>query len=65
MAPPAHEEIERAVDIALLQANVASLTKSVEELTKQVSALVQSQIVVKGLGGAIVYLVPIASMVIS
>jgi hypothetical protein len=65
MAPPADHEVQQAVDIAVLQTQVAGLTQAVQNLTTQVTALVQAQTGAKWLGGAVVYLVPIAALVVS
>jgi hypothetical protein len=64
MAPP-NDEVQQAVDIAVLQTQVAGLTTAVQNLTTQVTALVQAQTGAKWLGGALVYLVPFASLALS
>jgi hypothetical protein len=64
VAPP-NDEVQQAVDIAVLQANVMHLTTAVDNLTQQVTALVQAQAGAKWLGGAVVYLVPVAALALS
>lgn len=58
-------DLQQAVDIAVLQTQVSQLTTAVNSLTTQVTALVQAQAGAKWLGGAVVYLVPVAALVVS
>lgn len=65
MAPAAHEDIERAVEVALLKKGMSDLTAAVTKLTDKVEKLTQAQAGAKFLGGAVVYFVPVASFVMS
>lgn len=69
---PGSDEVQKAVDIAVLQAEMRHLSEVVGQLAeaqtesaKQITALVHAQVGAKWLGGAIVYLVPVAALVIS